>query len=275
MGDFCVSGFYSRIPIRNREKVIIIICRRNKFKLGNIPTYLESPLIPMHVPVIGYMNDYGCLDEDEGYEEDETTRMIEGKLNMKFDDIVQTILRDYNKYVSFDEQKDKVKKLFDDMTQMCVPYITKEHYEYTVIYEKYSIYKSMTYEIPKMKECLEYIGVADTVFDEWSGYTSFIKTNLSENYKDYMPYRYCWNQFTQMNGMLSFYDNSTINWKELADKVVEWSSFCISLERQNGMFIPSKYAGQMWHFDEDYVKEQKEILQKMIEEYDNLLEEDY
>ena len=271
MGDFCIAGFHSRIPIRRGEKVVAIICRRNNRKIGNFPTYLESPLIPMHIPVVGYMDDYGGLDKFE-YEEDETTRMIEGKLNMKFSNIIFTILTDYNKYVSYNDQKNNIKKLFDNLTQMCSPFHESEKYEYTVIYEKYSIYKSMTYEIPKMKKCLETIGAGDSVFDEYSGRLLFISTGLNEDeYNDYMPYNYCWNQFSQMNGILDFYDNSTINWKELADKVVEWTSFCVSLENQNGMFIPSKYAGQNWHFDKEYIKEQKEFLSTMINEYDKLL----
>lgn len=271
MGDFCVAGFHSRIPIRNREKVIIIICRRNKRKLGNNPTYLESPLIPMHIPVIGYMDDYGGSDDFE-YEEDETTRMIEGKLNMKFNNIISTILRDYNKYVSYDEQKDNIKDLFENMTKMSSVFRTTEKYEYTVIYEKYSIYKAMTYEISKMKKCLECIGTGDSVFNEFTGGILFVNTDLnSDEYRDYMPYHYCWNQFSQMNGVMSFYNNSTINWKELADSVVNWASFCITLENQNGMFIPCKYAGQNWHFDKEYVNDQKQFLSTMIKEYDKLL----
>lgn len=271
MGDFCVSGFHSRIPIRNREKVIAIICRRNKHKLGNNPTYLESSLIPMHIPVIGYMDEYGGSDDFE-YEEDETTRMIEGKLHIKFNDIISIILRDYNKYVSYEEQKDNVKNLFENLTKMCSPFHVVEKYEYTVIYEKYSIYKAMTYEIPKMKKCLELIGAGDSVFDEYTGRPLFINTELNnDEYREYMPYHYCWNQFSQMNGVMDFYDNSIINWKELADSVVNWASFCINLEKQNGMFIPCKYAGQIWHFDKIYVKDQKKILKTMIKEYDKLL----
>lgn len=271
MGDFCVAGFHSRIPIRRGEKIVAIICRRNKRILGNFPTYLESPLIPMHIPVIAYIDDYGGADEIK-YEEDETTRMLEGKLNMKFNDIISTILTDYNKYVSYEKQKDNIKNLFDNLTQMCSPFHTSEKYEYTVIYEKYSIYKSMTYEIPKMKKCLELICSGDTVFNEYSGRPLFISTGLNEDeYRDYMPYYYCWNQFSQMKDTMGFYENSTINWKELADKVVEWSSFCVNLEEQNSMFVPCKYAGQNWHFDKEYIKEQKEILSLMIKEYDKLL----
>ena len=56
MGDFCVSGFFSRVPIKRGETTVAIICKKNN-RISNIPCYLESPLIPMHIPVIGSMGD--------------------------------------------------------------------------------------------------------------------------------------------------------------------------------------------------------------------------
>ena len=61
MGDFCVSGFFSRVPIKRGETPVSIICKKNK-NILNIPCYLESSLIPMHIPVIGSMSDYGVFN---------------------------------------------------------------------------------------------------------------------------------------------------------------------------------------------------------------------
>lgn len=49
----------------------------------------------MHIPVIGSMGDYGVFDD---YDEDETTRILKGKLNMDFIKITEIILYNWNKY---------------------------------------------------------------------------------------------------------------------------------------------------------------------------------
>lgn len=89
----CIRIF-SRVPIKRGETAVAIICKKNK-NISNIPCYLESPLIPMHIPVIGSMGDYGVFDD---YDEDETTRILKGKLNMDFIKITEIILYNWNKY---------------------------------------------------------------------------------------------------------------------------------------------------------------------------------
>ena len=56
--------FFSRVPIKRGETAVAIICKKNK-NISNIPCYLESSLIPMHIPVIGSMSDYGVPMKQE------------------------------------------------------------------------------------------------------------------------------------------------------------------------------------------------------------------
>lgn len=51
---------FSRVPIKRGETTVAIICKKNK-NISNIPCYLESTLISIHIPVIGSMADYGVF----------------------------------------------------------------------------------------------------------------------------------------------------------------------------------------------------------------------
>lgn len=272
MGDFCVSGFFSRVPIKRGETAVAIICKKNK-NVSNIPCYLESPLIPMHIPVIGSMGDYGVFDD---YDEDETTRILKGKLNMDFIKITEIILYNWNKYKKYDEQPDAVKDLFTKLDTISkARYAPTEQNEYTVIYEKYSIYKSMTYDIDLMKEILHKIGTYDNIFDYNVNDRIKIEADLQDDkYHDYMPNMYTWNLLSTLPRSMGFYNNSVVNWDVFADATIEWCSFINTLALLNGTFCNSRNAGQSWHYDEQYITEGKKVLQAIMDSYDKLTSHD-
>lgn len=272
MGDFCVSGFFSRVPIKRGETAVAIICKKNK-NISNIPCYLESTLIPMHIPVIGSMGDYGVFDY---YDEDETTRILKGKLNMDFIKITEIILYNWNKYKKYDEQPDAVKDLFTKLDTISkARYASTEQNEYTVIYEKYSIYKAMTYDIDLMKEILHKIGTYDNIFDYNVNDRVKIEADLQDDkYHDYMPNMYTWNLLSTLPRAMGFYNNSVVNWDVFADATIEWCSFINTLALLNGTFCNSRNAGQSWHYDEQYITEGKKVLQAIMDSYDKLTSHD-
>ena len=48
MGDFCVSGFHSNLPIHRGNKVVAIICKEDHKNVpGNNPCYLDGKLSPI------------------------------------------------------------------------------------------------------------------------------------------------------------------------------------------------------------------------------------
>lgn len=145
MGDFCVAGFHSRLPIYNDNKVVAIICRsRDEKRMSNCPCYLEGPVVPFAMPIVGYMNDYGYLEEvEETAETDETIRIIEELTGKEICEVIKNIVST-SQYRTDEEVPDFYRK-FDDAAVM---YHSKEDPvgRYYVIYEHYDIYKEMTWE---------------------------------------------------------------------------------------------------------------------------------
>ena len=145
MGEYCVAGFHSRLPIYNGNKVVAIICRgRNERRMSNSPCYLEGPVVPFAMPIVGYMNDYGYLDEvEETAETDETIRIIEELTSKNICEVIEDIVST-SQYKKDDEVPDFYRK-FDDSA---VTFHSKDAPvgRYYVIYEHYDIYKEMTWK---------------------------------------------------------------------------------------------------------------------------------
>ena len=181
MGDFCVAGFHSRLPIYDGNKVVAIICRgREKDRrMSNVPCYLESPLIPFCMPVVGYMNDYGYLDETEySAETDETIRIIEELSGKEICKVIKDIVS------TSQYEEDKNVPDFYRKFDRCAQYVPKDAPvgRYYVIYEHYDIYKAMTFEwdgvetyCEKLQTCL------DNIKENTSGFSSAINPFKERN----------------------------------------------------------------------------------------------
>lgn len=145
MGDFCVAGFHSRLPIYNGNKVVAIICRRREDRnMSNQPCYLDDPLVPFCMPIVGYMNDYGYLEYiEETADTDETIRILEKVSGESVCEIIKDIVST-SQYKTDDELPEFYRK-FDESA---VSYRSADEPvgRYHVIYEHYNIYKEMAPE---------------------------------------------------------------------------------------------------------------------------------
>lgn len=288
MGDFCLSGFHSRIPIRGKDKVVAIICKRYNKEISSIPCYLESPFVPMHIPVIGTMGDYGTLEE---YEEDITTELLKSNLNMNFLEISNIIFKYRPGSIKYNKDYG-VTDLFKKLSALELPYSSYTA-TYTIIYEHYAIYKAMTHAIPNMRETLPTLDKQVNIFNKYALDNIPVQImmeadkegrdvkdeeleKIREKYDNILtPGKYLWNYSSSLQGLNGFYYNSTINWLEHIDKLIEWCSFISTLDYMNGSFIPSMNAGQLWHYDEEYVRSHQHLYQLIACLYERLLPEDH
>lgn len=288
MGEFCLSGFHSRIPLKSRDKVVAIICKRNNDEISAVPCYLESSLIPMHIPVVGTMGDYGILEE---YEEDITTELFKSNLNMDFIEI-SNILFEYRPGSNNYNKEYGVTDLFKKLRELEYPHNLDNTITYTLIYEHYAIYKAMTHDIHNMRKTLPTLDKQVNIFSSYAldnipaqimmeaykkGRNIEDKEleKIREKYDNILtPGKYLWNYNTSLQGLNGFYYNSTINWIKYIDKLIEWCSFISTLDYMNGSFTPSMEAGQSWHYDEEYVKEHQHLHQLIACLYKRLLLED-
>lgn len=288
MGEFCLSGFHSRIPIRRKDKVVAIICKRNDSEISSVPCYLESPLIPMHIPVVGIMGDYGILDE---YEEDITTDLFKSNFNMDFLEI-SNIVFNYRPGSSKYNEEYGVTDLFKKIRELEYPH-NLDTGTYTLIYEHYAIYKAMTHDIPNMRETLPALDKQVNIFNKYALDNIPVQImmeaykeernigdeeleKIREKYDNILtPGKYLWNYSDSLLGLNDFYHNITINWQKYIDKLIEWCSFISTLDYMNGSFIPSMEAGQSWHYDEEYVRNHQHLHQLIACLYERLLPEDY
>lgn len=287
MGEFCLSGFHSRIPIKSGDKVVAIICKRNNEETSSIPCYLESPLIPMHIPIVGIMGDYGILEE---YEEDITTELFKSNLNMDFIEI-SNIISEYRPGSNSYNEEYGVTDLFKKLRELEYPH-NLDTGTYTLIYEHYAIYKAMTHDIPNMRKTLPTLDKKVNIFNKYAldDIPVQIMFEVSKNGKNIedkefgeirekynnilTPGKYLWNYSGSLQGLNGFYCSSTNNWLEHIDKLIEWCSFISTLNYMNGSFIPSMEAGQSWHYDEKYVREHQHLHQLIACLYERLLPED-
>lgn len=301
MGDFCVSGFHSNLPIHHKNKVIAIICRVINKSPGNYPCHLDGHLFPIAMPIIGQMGDYGTL---ECWEESETIKLLQNYTGLKIVEIFEQI-SSCSKWKKPDEFPE-VFKMFDK----CCRYQTntvKQH-RYVIIYEHYSIYKKMTYEMEDVRKWLnESANIMELFYKEFPNFvlkdfknvdaypnifTSYTIRNFysdlcfnnnflkkqSKNLEDaFQKYR----QLTpphimpniQDDGFMSLYymgkysiDNKFIN------EAIDWISFVYTLDYVGGHFYYSVSAGQSWHHDKAYIDYRKELLQEMLNVINSLNE---
>jgi hypothetical protein len=153
MGDFCVSGFHSHIPIEANDKVVAIICKHTTNALSNCPCYLKGILVPICMPVVAYMGDYGSIEEDE-YEENETTRILQELTGKSFSDISESLAQ-VSEYKMDDKQYPEFYNLFKTFNSCERYYEEYTGTRYHIIYEHYDVYKAMTFEWDYVKQAVK------------------------------------------------------------------------------------------------------------------------
>jgi hypothetical protein len=147
MGDFCVAGFHSHLPIQNGDKVIAIVCKHNNKEFSNTPCYLSGVLTPICMPVVGYMGDYGSIEECE-YDEDETTRILKEVTGRKFFEISEELAK-MSEYRYEHEKYPEFFNVFNQITH------SDETTRYHMIYEHYDVYKEMASDWDSVKKSIE------------------------------------------------------------------------------------------------------------------------
>lgn len=147
MGDFCVAGFHSHLPIQNGDKVVAIICKHNNKAFSNTPCYLSGILTPICMPVVGYMGDYGSIEECE-YDEDETTRILKEVTGLEFFEISEALAR-MSEYRDEHEKYPEFFKVFNQITH------SDETTRYHMIYEHYDVYKEMASDWDSVKKSID------------------------------------------------------------------------------------------------------------------------
>ena len=299
MGDFCVSGFHSHLPIHYKNKAVAIICKVNtENTISSVPCYLTGVLSPIAMPIIGEMGDYGTLDN---WEESETTRLLKSLTNMDLKSVFNDIVS-CSEYVKPEEYPEVFKKL-----DKCNSYHDSyKQYRYVIIYEHYSVYKSMTYD---MNDCRDYlnniINFIKTFYKVYPDFSTEENINIFDNFNIFI-FTFI-NHHMNINMKLKFEDMSKekqelseiisklfkfrdfyilgyIHLKDfmglyytdkydlenMIDDIVDWVSFVNTLNYIGGNFYLSNYANQDWHHDKKYCKLRRKILKSMLSVVSNL-----
>lgn len=279
MGDFCVAGFHSRLPIYNGDRAIAIICRKNNEPVSNVPCYLSGPLVPFAMPITGEMNDYGYLNYTE---DNETTAAIEKISGQTAYEVIEDICR-VSQWDKEEDYPDFFKK-FDK----CIGN-DNTYGRYHVIYEHYDIFESMTFDWQnvrnyclKMDENLNKINFYETA-DEFRNPDEFCNpfrisyfnpfmwwfehnkalpsaeinnslTNIEDGNGYLSPTTAIYNVANQNMCFMALYNKAQLNFGISADDITKFCSFINTLEQTYGHFYYSVNAGQEWHHDTSFFK---------------------
>ena len=192
MGDFCVSGFHSHLPIHDGDKAVAFICKHNNEPLSNCPCHLQGVLTPICMPVVGYMGDYGSFEDCE-YDENETTRLFEEVTGENFY-VISEKLAEMSNFRTDEKDYPEFFKKFNEFSH------SEDGTRYHMIYEHYDVYKAMTFEwnyvsdaidsfIIPMKKILTDAGYNMVVnpFDDLLQYGLYSGMMDSIGYKDRNP----------------------------------------------------------------------------------------
>lgn len=315
MGDFCVSGFHSNLPIHRGNKVVAIICKEDHKNVpGNHPCYLDGKLSPIALPIIGEMGDYGYLDN---WEESETTKLIEKYTEMSMSDVFDEIVHcsKWDKESKYPE----VFKIFDKCGIYKGEY--PPQYRYTIIYEHYSVYKAMTYKMDDTRKWLESSAKFQYLFNKAfpdvkkseisNAYPNIFSDicGITEPYRDirftpgkipefnmqtpeqqefhmfYAQYRDIEKPHLNCNinltDYMSLYFMGDYDIHNMIDEIIDWVSFVNTLDYIGGHFYYSVSAGQEWHHDKEYREDRRHIFEAMIgildmfDKEDEELDDDY
>ena len=166
MGDFCVSGFHSHLPIQEGDKAIAIICKHNNKALSNCPCYLQGVLTPICMPVVGYMGDYGSFEECE-YDENETTRLLKEVTGEHFWVISERLAEMSNFRTDVKDYPEFFKK-FNEFSK------SDDGTRYHMIYEHYDVYKAMTFEWKYVRDAIDSFIVPMKKILTDSGYVNIV-----------------------------------------------------------------------------------------------------
>ena len=148
MGDFCVAGFHSHLPIHRGDKVIAIICKHNDNPMSNCPCYLQGTLTPICMPVVGYMGDYGNFEYEDDYEEDETTKALKKLSDFDFHDITENLCR-MSEYRTEPNECPSFFKEFNEFSH------SEEGTRYHIIYEHYDVYNEMASDWSYVRDSID------------------------------------------------------------------------------------------------------------------------
>lgn len=285
MGDYTVSGFYSRVPIRNHDKAIAIICHDNLETYPcNTPTYLHGTLIPYCLPIYGEMGDYGRL---EYVEESVTTKCLEKLTGL---DIINLLdkLAGVSRWKSDDE---KYKDLFGKLDSDPIVEIAlrDKGHRYYVIYEHESIYNKIASEIDFKNEYTDqyfkilkghelsfnifHDNLASTLIElkKWRKEINKLTEKSFENKERYKVHELMSNYLEAADMIL--YDKVKYALDDdMTNEIYKWCQFLLIFDFYcHGSFVFSSYSGQDWHHDKEY----KEFRNELFDEFKQLLSRKY
>ena len=266
MGECCISGFYSRLPIHKDDKVACIICRDNDAtKPSSCSTYLDSHILPYCLPIFGHMGDYAQLDD---WEDSETTMALERLCRMTLNDIFYT-LHDFNPW----EDREGAKKL----SALLDKNESKSH-RYFMIFEHYSVYEKiaqgcqlklvyMEKYLKRIKGTLDYNIFHDNRHFNISRWMKDLQDDALENHCRVLVSEYM-NNYNHIGMWL--YDKVKYHLtNQMIDEIKNWINFLFCFDYYcHGCFVSSANAGQSWHHDKDYTNFRLDLLQ----EFKNVLD---
>lgn len=280
MGDFTVSGFYSRIPIKPGTETVAIMCAETPARMSTHPCYLISNLTPVMMPIRFEMNEYGGVDESacEDYEymvstgeyvENENELLIRRVTGMSAYSLIKC-LNETSQYKKYEEVES-----FRLLQQRCRIETDKPAFHF--IYEHASVYdmiagmtsNSITEYVRKYackfygKNIFNYL---DAEHIEFNHLEKCRKAGLEP------PYMYIFNQMNNSvaRALMSMYNKFDGNWESLAEDISKWCTFVVSYDFIfHGSFCYSPYGGQTWHHDSDWKKERL----NMLGEFERLIKE--
>ena len=250
------------------------------------------------MPIVGEMGDYGTLDN---WEESETTRLLKSLTNMDLKSVFNDIVS-CSEYAKPEEYPEVFKKL-----DKCNSYHDSyKQYRYVIIYEHYSVYKSMTYD---MNDCRDYLNniinflkafykvYPDFSIEEniniFNSFNIFIftfinhhmninmklkfedmskeKQELSEIISKLFKFRdFYILGYIHLKDFMGLYYTGKYDLENMVDEIVDWVSFVNTLNYIGGNFYLSNYANQDWHHDKKYCKLRRKILKSMLSVVSNL-----
>jgi hypothetical protein len=108
MGCFNATGFFSKLPLQARDKMVLIFCAdMSKITNDGLPIYPAEKYVPLNAPIFCEYNDYGATFEDS-VEKDANAEFFEKSIGVTCEEFCD-MLHDYGN-VTIEELESKEEK---------------------------------------------------------------------------------------------------------------------------------------------------------------------
>lgn len=156
MGSFSVACSISKISINYGDKCVLIPIYKNPIYKDSYGYCLASPCdryMPLIMPIVGYYNDYGGIED---IEKDKNTELIERYFGISIEDFCECIqYRDYKK-IPNEEKRKMVENIFCMFVLYDVYKYSCSNFKDLYFYKQNDVIKNLEEGINKLNELISF-----------------------------------------------------------------------------------------------------------------------